>query len=96
MFSKVELSDTYLLMKAGEVCLKLLPINTQKGLYKLNHLSFGLKAAPSLFQQVMDTMLAGLEFASAYLNDIQLRSENNKKHKNLSRQSSRRLNMASS
>ena len=29
----------------------------------------------------MDTMLAGLEFATAYLDDIQLRNENNKQHK---------------
>ena len=29
----------------------------------------------------MDTMLAGLEFSTAYLDDILLRSENNKQHR---------------
>ena len=31
---------------------------------------FGLKVGPSLFQQIMDTMLSGLEYTMAYLDDI--------------------------
>lgn len=59
--------------------------NTHKSSFKLNQLPFGLKVAPSLFQQIMDTMLAGLEFAIAYLDDILVKSKNmdehNKTHK---------------
>lgn len=70
---------------------------THKGLYKLNRLPFELKLAPSLFQQIMDTILAGIEFAMVSLDDILLKSENNEEHKNISRQCSRRLtNMGSS
>ena len=81
VFSKIDLSDTYLQVKVDEECSKLLTIN--KGICKLNHPPFVLNVASSLFQQVMDTMLAGLEFTTAYLDEIQLRSENNelcKKH----------------
>ena len=68
-------------MKVNEECSKLLVINTHKGLFKLNHIPFVLTVALSLFQQVLDTMLAGLEFVTAYLDDILLRSENNELHK---------------
>ena len=60
---------------------KLLTINTLKGLFKFNRLPFGLKVAPNLFQYIMDTMLAGLEFVVAYLDDILIKSENYEKHK---------------
>ena len=77
----MDLSEVYLQVKVDEECSKLLTINTHKGLFKLNCLPFGLKVAPSLFQQVMDTMLAGLEFGRAYQHDILLRSENNEQHR---------------
>lgn len=75
-FSKIDLSDAYLQIKVSDECSKYLCINTHKGIYKLNRLPFGLKVAPALFQQVMDTMLAGLEFGTAYLDDILVKSKN--------------------
>ena len=77
VFSKIDLSEAYLQVKVDGKCRKLLVINTHKGLFKLNRIPFGLKVACSLFQQVMDMMLAGLEFVTAYVDDILLRSENN-------------------
>ena len=64
-------------MKVDDECLKDLTINTHKGLYKLNRLPFRLKVAPSLFQQVMNAMLAGLDSAITYLYGILNKSENN-------------------
>ena len=72
VFSKIDLSEAYLQVKVDKECSKLLTVNTRKGLFKLNRLSFRLKFAPSLFQQVMSLMLAGLEFATAYLDEILL------------------------
>ena len=40
-------------------CSKVLNINTHQGLYNLNRLPFRFKVTPSLFQQVIDTMLTG-------------------------------------
>ena len=37
---------------------------------------FGVKVAPAIFQQVMDTMLGGLDFAITYLDDIIIASKN--------------------
>ena len=67
-------------MKIDDECSKVMTINTHKGLYKLNRFPFGLKVDPSLFQQVMDTMLAGLYFFIVYLDDILIKSENNNQH----------------
>ena len=70
VFTKVDLSDAYLQIPVEEECSKLLSINTHRGLYKFERLAFGVKVAPAIFQQVMDTILGCLDFACAYLDDI--------------------------
>jgi hypothetical protein len=45
-------------------------INTRRGVYEYQLLPFGVKSAPGIFQEFMDNMLAGLPFATAYLDDI--------------------------
>ena len=68
-----------------------LAFNMHKGLFFLQRLLFGLKVAPSLFQQIMDTMLAGLNFMMTYLHDILIKSENLEEHKNHVREVSKRI-----
>ncbi|PIO62365.1 hypothetical protein TELCIR_16080 [Teladorsagia circumcincta] len=48
----------------------LVTINTHKGLYQYNRLPSGVKSAPAIFQQIMDTLLAGLQGVVAYLDDV--------------------------
>eukprot|EP00106_Octopus_bimaculoides_P016627 XP_014784069.1 PREDICTED: uncharacterized protein K02A2.6-like [Octopus bimaculoides] len=79
-FSKLDLLEAYLQLQVKEECLKLLTINTHKGLYKFSRLPFGIKVAPSIFQQVMDTILADTDFAIAYLDDILIKSEFRDQH----------------
>ena len=81
IFSKIDLSEAYLQVKVSEECSKYLCINTHLGLFRLKRLPFGLKVAPTLFQQIMDTMLADLGFAIAYLDDILVKSKNVQEHK---------------
>ena len=81
VFSKLDLSEVYLQVKVSEECSKYLTINTHKGILKLHRLPFGWKVAPSLFQQIMDTVLAGMEYAIAYLDDILIKSEDEDQHK---------------
>ena len=52
-----------------------------RGSYAQRHLSFGLKVALSLFQQIMDAMLAGLDYVMAYLDEILIKSENMEQHR---------------
>ena len=45
------------------------------GIYKFNRLPFGVKVAPGIFQQAFVVMLADLNFAITYLNDILIKRE---------------------
>ena len=42
---------------------------------------FGLTGAPSSFQRLMDKVLQGLSFATTYVDDILIHSENDNAHK---------------
>uniref|UniRef100_A0A5S6QM53 RNA-directed DNA polymerase n=1 Tax=Trichuris muris TaxID=70415 RepID=A0A5S6QM53_TRIMR len=70
MFSQLDFSDAYLQVEVSEQCKELLTINTHRGLYRYNRLPFGVKSAPGIFQQIMDTMIAGLHGVVAYLDDV--------------------------
>nr|XP_049466987.1 uncharacterized protein K02A2.6-like [Anopheles coluzzii] len=70
MFSKIDLTDAFLQVEIDPQYRLLLTINTHRGLYHYNHLPPGIKVAPAAFQQLKDTMLAGLKGVSGYLDDI--------------------------
>ena len=80
-FSKIYLSEAYLQIPTDEESSKLLCISTHGGLFKYGRLLFGVKTAPAVFQQIMDTMIAGLDFTTAYLDDILVKSNSIKEHK---------------
>ena len=80
IFSKVDLSDAYLQIPIEENSSKLLCINTHRGLFKFERLPFGIKVAPAIFQEVMDTMLDGLNFAIAYLDNMIIISKSKEQH----------------
>ena len=81
IFSKVDLNDAYLQIPVEENSSKLLCINTHRGLFKFERLPFGIKVAPAIFQEVMDTMLDGLDFAIASLDDIIIISKSKEQHR---------------
>uniref|UniRef100_A0A5S6QB45 RNA-directed DNA polymerase n=1 Tax=Trichuris muris TaxID=70415 RepID=A0A5S6QB45_TRIMR len=70
LFSKLDFADAYLQVEVEDNSKELLTINTHRGLYRYNRLPFGVKSAPGIFQQIMDTMIAGLNGTVAYLDDV--------------------------
>ena len=64
-----------------EKSLKLLCINMHCGLYQFEHSLFRVKVIPANFQQVMDTMLSGLDFTVTYLDDILMNNKSVVEHK---------------
>ncbi|XP_062704096.1 uncharacterized protein K02A2.6-like [Aedes albopictus] len=70
VFSQIDLTDAFLQVEVDEESRQLLTVNTHRGLYQYNRLPPGVKAAPGAFQQIIDTMLAGLECVSGYLDDV--------------------------
>lgn len=81
IFSKIDLSEEYLQVPMDKESAKLLCINTHKGLFRYERLPFGVKTAPAIFQQIMDTMLSDLDYTIAYLDDILVKSESVNEHK---------------
>lgn len=79
-FSKIDLSDAYLQVKVSDASMPLLTINTHRGLYQYRRLPFGVKSSPGIFQQIMNTMLAGLEGVISYLDDILVVAKSEKDH----------------
>ncbi|XP_055623545.1 uncharacterized protein K02A2.6-like [Toxorhynchites rutilus septentrionalis] len=80
IFSIIDMSESYLQVGVDESSSMLLTINTHRGLYKVNRLAPGVKAAPGAFQQLVDTMLTGLKHTSGYIDDIVVGGETEEEH----------------
>ncbi|XP_037820141.1 uncharacterized protein K02A2.6-like [Lucilia sericata] len=80
LFTHIDLSDAYLQTEVSPDSAKLLTINTHKGLYTFNRLAPGVKSAPGAFQQLMDTMLIGIDDTAAYIDDIIVGGKTVEKH----------------
>ncbi|XP_065095800.1 uncharacterized protein K02A2.6-like [Ochlerotatus camptorhynchus] len=80
VFSQVDLSDAFLQVEVDECSRDLLAINTHRGLYRYNRLPPGVKTSPGAFQQLIDTMLAGLPCTSGYLDDVVVGGKDTEEH----------------
>lgn len=69
-YTKIDLSNAYNQWVLSESSQELTTINTSKGLYKYTRLVYGLANAPAIFQRSMETLLAGIEGVSCWLDDV--------------------------
>ena len=69
-YAKIDLAEAYLQIEVSPASRELLTINTHRGLFQYTRLPFGVKTAPAIFQQIMDTLLTGITGTAAYLDDI--------------------------
>lgn len=70
IFCALDLEGAYTQLELVEKSKKFVVINTMKGLYTYNRLPQGASSSASIFQQVKDKVLEGLEFVSCYLDDV--------------------------
>ena len=80
IFSKLDLSNAYQQLELTEENQKYLTINTHKGVYAYQRLTFGIATAPSIFQAVMDQILQGMANVVCYLDDILIASRTEEEH----------------
>lgn len=67
LFSHIDLSDAFLQIEMDDASKNLLVINTHVGLFRYERLSFGIKTAPTIFQEVMDKLIAPLRNVICYM-----------------------------
>ena len=70
VFSKLDLSHAYQMVVLDDESKGYATINTQKGLYRVNRLPFGVSSAPSMFQRIMEGILQGIPGVCVYIDDI--------------------------
>ncbi|XP_054260334.1 uncharacterized protein K02A2.6-like [Macrosteles quadrilineatus] len=70
IFCTLDISNAYLHMRMDEESAHMQTLSTPKGMYKVNRLMFGVKVAPSLWQQFMDKTLQGIPGVQCFFDDI--------------------------
>lgn len=89
--SKVDLSDAFLQVELDEEAKKLAVINTHCGLMQVNRLQPGIKTAPPLFQQLMDTIMSGAKGVFCYIDDLIIGGATEQEHDENLNEALRRL-----
>ena len=69
-FSRLDMRHAYEQLELDENSRKYVTINTHRGLFTYTRLPYGVAAAPSIFQRVMDSMFQGMPNVLVYLDDI--------------------------
>ena len=69
-FSKLDLSSAYSQLMLDDSSKEITTINTPRGLFQYNRLSFGLCSSPGIFQRTMDQILKDLPGVLCYLDDV--------------------------
>ena len=59
---------------------KLLVVNTHKGLFWYNRLSFGPVPAQAIFQKLVDNLVSGIPHVAAYLDDVIVTGRTKEEH----------------
>ena len=65
VFSKIDLRTAFQQLELDEASKELCIVNTNKGLFKVNRLPFGVASNPALWQRTMNSILICLEYAAS-------------------------------
>ncbi len=79
-FTKIDLKQAYTQMEMDERSKELLTINTHKGLYRYNRLSYGIASAPAIWQKAMDQVLVNVNDTQCILDDMIITGPDDEAH----------------
>ena len=80
VFSKLDMSQAYAQLALDEESKKYTVVNTHRGLFQYNRLSFGISSAPGIFQREMERLLRNTEGCLCFLDDILICGRTKKDH----------------
>ena len=80
IFSKLDMSQAYAQLCLDDQSKQYTVINTHRGLFQYNRLSFGISSAPGIFQRAMEELLHDIEGVSVYLDDILVKGSTKEEH----------------
>ena len=80
VFSKLDLSNTYLQLQLDELSEEYVTINTHHGLYHYTCPPLGVASALAIFQCTMEMLLKGVPMVIAYLVDILVAGKMEQEH----------------
>jgi len=75
VFSKIDLSNAYQQMELSRDSQQYLTVNTYKGFYPNQRLTYGIASPPILFQSTMDQILQGMDNVRCSIDDIIIRTD---------------------
>lgn len=70
IFSTMHLYQAYQQLRVDDETAVLLTVNTAKGLFRVKQLPFRISGVPATFQRIMQTTMARIQWARAYLNNF--------------------------
>lgn len=79
-FTKLDMSQMYQQILLVDSSRELLIINTHHGLFRYNHLPFGVSSAPGIFQRTMESILQDIPHVMVYLDDILITGSSEEEH----------------
>ena len=82
MFSKIDLKTAFQQLELDEANKELCTVNTNKGLFKVNRLPFGVASSPALWQRTMDSILTNLPGVCCFVDDILVAAKTETEHLN--------------
>ncbi|XP_061705627.1 uncharacterized protein K02A2.6-like [Cydia pomonella] len=84
LFSKLDLKEAYMQVELSEESKKYTVVNTHRGLYMYNRLVYGVASAASIFQRVIEQVVAGIPNVTVYQDDVLITGNSEADHiKNL-------------
>ena len=79
-FTKLDMSQAYQQLILDSESRKYTVINTHRGLFCYNRLTFGIFSAPGIFQRTMESLLRGMERVVVYLDDVLVTGRTEEEH----------------
>ncbi len=80
VFSKLDLRQGYLQVPLHPNSRNLTAFVTHAGAFRYTHMPFGLSSAPSCFQKIMVSVLAGIPGVALYLDDVVIHGPTTESH----------------